>query len=114
MAGHIRPVFPQEIISIFFPLTLVHQSMRIQIIRLRVYSTLTRPSTRQMTTSSASDLRSRVSIPPDHDRGAIVDKLEHLVSGFSSPTWLLVNEGKGVQRKFRFKTFKQTWVCSND
>jgi 4a-hydroxytetrahydrobiopterin dehydratase len=25
--------------------------------------------------------------------------------------WLLLEGGKGVERSFKFKTFKKTWVC---
>jgi hypothetical protein len=25
--------------------------------------------------------------------------------------WLLIESGKGVERSFKFKTFKKTWVC---
>jgi 4a-hydroxytetrahydrobiopterin dehydratase len=46
----------------------------------------------------------------NYDPAKGIKDLEPLLKG-NGGTWVLIESGKGVERSFKFKTFKKTWVC---
>jgi 4a-hydroxytetrahydrobiopterin dehydratase len=60
------------------------------------------------TTSKTMVLASEISPSPGSDLQTLVTQTTALVD---SGRWTLTNNGKALERQFRFKTFKATWVC---
>jgi len=52
----------------------------------------------------------QLSISAGEDNGAVLDQTTKLVD---SGKWTLCNDGKGLERPFKFKTFKATWDFMN-
>ena len=49
-----------------------------------------------------------LSLSQSEDNDAVTRQATALVDG---GRWRLCNDGKGLEREFKFKTFKATWVC---
>lgn len=53
--------------------------------------------------------KDQVQVAEGQDTTLIIDRLEFLLASAHSHRWYMCLGGKGIQRSFRFKTFKQTW-----
>lgn len=49
-----------------------------------------------------------ISPSKDEDSDSLARDVTKLVD---NGRWTVCNEGKGLERQFKFKTFKATWVC---
>lgn len=53
---------------------------------------------------------SELSISEGHDAQAVTQGASQLID---NGKWRLCNEGRGLEREFKFKTFRATWVRIN-
>ena len=74
------------------------------------------PASKQLPLSETLDVswRNKVQLAENQDSENVLGKLETLLIGDpQNHHWYLCLEGKGIQRSFHFKTFKQTWEFMN-
>ena len=57
----------------------------------------------------SSQVRSQLAVSLGQDEDEIVSRLDSLLNDVNG-RWSLTNDGKGLERTFRFKTFNSTWV----
>jgi len=70
-------------------------------------------ASRHFTTSSpmaSSTTNNQFSISANSDEGKVIAQAQSLID---SHKWTLCNDGKGLERAFKFKTFNATWVCTS-
>lgn len=53
--------------------------------------------------------KDQVQMADGQDTTLIIHRLDLLLASENSHRWYMCVNGKGIQRSFRFKTFKQTW-----
>ena len=57
-----------------------------------------------------SSWKDQVKLAEGQDSATVLNKLEVLLAGDAdNHRWQMCQGGKGIQRSFHFKTFKQTW-----
>lgn len=65
--------------------------------------------THQLDDLSDESWKDQVQLAEGQDKTAIFHILQFLLASRSQYRWHLCLDGRGIQRSFRFKTFKQTW-----